>query len=59
MVEAMAAVSRAATVSVNCLDLESRADSTLETFLERQAFAKDGSCCSVYTMEFRVVAWGL
>ena len=58
VVEAMAAVLRAETCLDKSLDLDVRADSILETVLERQTLAKDGSCCSVYSMEFRVVAWG-
>ena len=59
VVEAMAAVLRAAVDSARSLDFELRDVAILETVLERQALAKDGSYCSVYSMEFRVVAWGL
>ena len=31
----------------------------METVLEKQALANDGSCRTVYSMEFKVVAWGL
>ena len=47
VVEAMAAVFRAETYLDKSLDLDIRADSILETVLDRQALAKEGSCCSV------------
>ena len=59
MVEAMAAVFRAEVWVDRSLDLDMRADSILETVLEKQALAKDGSCRFVNSMELRVVAWGL
>ena len=57
--EAMAAVFKAETRLDKSLDLDNRADSILETVLERQALAKDWSCRFVNAMELRVVAWGL
>jgi hypothetical protein len=51
MVEAMAAVFRAETRLDKSLDLDMRADSILETVLERQAFVNNGSCCFVYSIE--------
>jgi hypothetical protein len=56
MVEAMATVFRADACLDKSLDLDMRADSILETVLERQALANDGSCCFVYSIELSVVA---
>ena len=58
VVEAMAAVLRAVALAEKSKVLFFRADSILETVLERQALAKDRSCCFVYFMEFIVAAWG-
>jgi len=59
MVEATATVFRAEACLDKNLDLDMRADSILETVLEKQALAKDGSCRFANSMELRVVAWGL
>jgi hypothetical protein len=59
MVEAMTAVFRAEVWLDKSLDLDKRADSILETVLEKQALAKDLLCRFVNSIEFRMVAWGL
>ena len=58
-VEATAAVLSSAIFAEKSLELDLRADWILETVLVRQAFANEGSCCLVNSMEFIVVASGL